>query len=65
MNPQSLTKPKMEDTHGKHDSPRNAQYFANAGKEYMDKCAILPNQRQTIVLMSNADTARKPRTSQR
>ena len=27
----------MEDTHGKHDSPRNAQYFANAGKEYMDK----------------------------
>jgi sterol carrier protein 2 len=27
----------MEETYGKHESPRNAQYFANAGKEYMDK----------------------------
>lgn len=27
----------MEDTYGKHDSPRNAQYFANAGREYMEK----------------------------
>lgn len=30
----------MEDTRGKHDSPRNAQYFANAGREYMDKYAL-------------------------
>jgi sterol carrier protein 2 len=27
----------MEDTFGKHQSPRNAQYFGNAGQEYMDK----------------------------
>lgn len=27
----------MEETRGKHDSPRNAQYFANAGREYMEK----------------------------
>jgi sterol carrier protein 2 len=27
----------MEKTHGKHQSPRNAQYFANAGVEYMKK----------------------------
>jgi sterol carrier protein 2 len=27
----------MEDIGGKHDTPRNAQYFGNAGKEYMDK----------------------------
>lgn len=35
----------MEDTHGKHDSPRNAQYFANAGKEYMDKCVPISKSR--------------------
>lgn len=27
----------MEDTFGRHQSPRNAQYFGNAGQEYMDK----------------------------
>lgn len=27
----------MEDTFGKHDAPRNAQYFGNAGQEYMQK----------------------------
>ena len=35
--PMGLSSQMMEDTHGKHDSPRNAQYFANAGNEYMDK----------------------------
>lgn len=29
----------MEDTYGKHDPPRNAQYFGNAGNEYMQKYA--------------------------
>lgn len=32
----------MEKTHGKHKSPRNAQYFANAGVEYMKKYATFP-----------------------
>jgi hypothetical protein len=31
----------MEDTRGKFDSPRNAQYFANAGREYMEQYATL------------------------
>lgn len=27
----------MEDVYGKHDAPRNAQYFGNAGQEYMQR----------------------------
>ena len=37
--PMSLSTQMMEDTRGRHDSPRNAQYFANAGREYMEKYA--------------------------
>ena len=35
--PMGLSQEIMEDTHGRHDSPRNAQFFANAGTEYMEK----------------------------
>ena len=35
--PMGLSTAMMEDTHGKHDTPRNAQYFGNAGQEYIDK----------------------------
>jgi sterol carrier protein 2 len=35
--PMGLSTQLMEDTRGKHDSPRNAQYFGNAGREYMEK----------------------------
>ena len=35
--PMELATQMMEDTRGKHDSPRNAQYFGNAGREYMEK----------------------------
>lgn len=35
--PMGLSTKMMEDLNGKYDSPRNAQYFANAGKEYMEK----------------------------
>lgn len=31
----------MEETFGKHNSPRNAQYFGNAGQEYMDKYVLI------------------------
>lgn len=31
----------MEETRGKHSSARNAQYFANAGREYMEKLVPL------------------------
>jgi sterol carrier protein 2 len=35
--PMGLSTDLMEETRGKHGSPRNAQYFANAGREYMEK----------------------------
>lgn len=35
--PLDLSVKMMQETRGKHDSPRNAQYFANAGREYMEK----------------------------
>lgn len=35
--PMGLGTKMMEDINGKFDSPRNAQYFANAGREYMQK----------------------------
>ena len=38
--PMGLSTRMMEDTRGKHDSPRYAQYFANAGREYMEKLVI-------------------------
>ncbi|PPJ60596.1 hypothetical protein CBER1_11859 [Cercospora berteroae] len=33
--PMQLSAQVMEEEYGAHDSPRNAQYFANAGREYM------------------------------
>jgi sterol carrier protein 2 len=35
--PMGLSTIMMEKEYGKHASPRNAQYFANAGREYMEK----------------------------
>jgi sterol carrier protein 2 len=35
--PMGLSQNMMEESAGKHDTPRNAQFFGNAGKEYMDK----------------------------
>ncbi|KAH0843250.1 hypothetical protein FOPE_08343 [Fonsecaea pedrosoi] len=35
--PMGLSTKLMEETRGKHDTPTNAQYFANAGLEYMEK----------------------------
>ncbi len=35
--PMGLSTAMMESEFGKHASPRNAQYFANAGREYMEK----------------------------
>ena len=35
--PMGLGTAMMEDTNGKHETPRNAQFFGNAGQEYMDK----------------------------
>lgn len=35
--PMGLSTAMMEDLNGKHNSPRNAQYFGHAGQEYCDK----------------------------
>lgn len=35
--PMGLATGMMEETRGVHGSPRNAQFFANAGREYMEK----------------------------
>lgn len=35
--PMGLSAAMMQEQYGKHDSPVNAQYFANAGREYMEK----------------------------
>lgn len=35
--PMGLSNRMMEETRGKFDTPRNAQLFANAGREYMEK----------------------------
>lgn len=38
--PMELSTRMMEETRGQHDSPRNAQYFGNAGREYMEKYVL-------------------------
>lgn len=38
--PMELPAKMMEDTRGRFDSPRTAQYFANAGREYMEKYIV-------------------------
>ncbi len=55
----------MEETYGKHDSPRNAQYFANAGKEYMEKCVQLPKNMECEYSQFSQGTVPKQKTSQR
>jgi len=37
VSPMGLSQAMMEEVNGKFDTPRNAQMFGNAGKEYMDK----------------------------
>lgn len=41
----------MESEFGKHESPRNAQYFANAGREYLEKF-VPPGIQMPLVLTS-------------
>lgn len=36
-----LSRQMMEDMHGTAPGPPNAQYFGNAGREYMEKCVFL------------------------
>ncbi|KAK5044947.1 hypothetical protein LTR84_010319 [Exophiala bonariae] len=50
----------MEETYGKHDSPRNAQYFANAGREYMEKYGAEPRDFAEIGRVSHEHSSRNP-----
>jgi len=58
--PMGLATQMMEDTHGKHDSPRNAQYFANAGMEYMDKYGAKAEDFAEIGRISHEHSQRNP-----
>lgn len=54
----------MEDTFGKHDAPRNAQYFGNAGQEYMQK-SVQFRDHQSSIVNSELDMVPRPKISQR
>ncbi|KIW67629.1 hypothetical protein PV04_06866 [Phialophora macrospora] len=50
----------MEETRGKHDSPRNAQFFANAGREYMEKYGASARDFAEIARISHEHSSRNP-----
>ncbi|KIW18374.1 hypothetical protein PV08_02662 [Exophiala spinifera] len=50
----------MEDTYGKHNSPRNAQFFANAGREYMEKYGAEARDFAEIGRISHEHSSRNP-----
>ncbi|KAK0843100.1 hypothetical protein LTR03_008900 [Friedmanniomyces endolithicus] len=58
--PMGLSTQMMEDTRGRHDSPRNAQYFANAGREYMEKYGARAEDFAEIARISHEHSQRNP-----
>ncbi|KAL4804439.1 thiolase-like protein [Aspergillus unguis] len=50
----------MEKTYGKHKSPRNAQYFSNAGVEYMKKYGAKAEDFAEIARVSHEHSQRNP-----
>ncbi|KAJ5223911.1 hypothetical protein N7468_008453 [Penicillium chermesinum] len=50
----------MEDTYGKHDSPRNAQYFGNAGQEYIERYGAKAEDFAEIARISHEHSQRNP-----
>ncbi|KAI6843727.1 hypothetical protein KC340_g862 [Hortaea werneckii] len=58
--PMGLSTALMEETRGKHDSPRNAQYFANAGREYMEKYGARAEDFAEIARISHEHSQRNP-----
>ncbi|KAF9885074.1 hypothetical protein FE257_000805 [Aspergillus nanangensis] len=50
----------MEETFGKHPSPRNAQYFGNAGLEYMKKHGAKAEDFAEIARVSHEHSQRNP-----
>nr|OQO27875.1 hypothetical protein B0A51_05188 [Rachicladosporium sp. CCFEE 5018] len=58
--PMGLSTALMEETRGKHGSPRNAQYFANAGREYMEKYGAKAADFAEIARISHEHSQRNP-----
>jgi len=58
--PMGLSAAMMEDTYGKHDSPNTAQYFANAGREYMEKYGAKAEDFAEIGRISHEHSQRNP-----
>ncbi|KAK4942096.1 hypothetical protein LTR10_018132 [Elasticomyces elasticus] len=58
--PMGLGTAMMEETHGKHGSPRNAQFFANAGTEYMEKYGAEARDFAEIARVSHEHSSRNP-----
>ncbi|KIV79599.1 hypothetical protein PV11_07150 [Exophiala sideris] len=58
--PMGLGTALMEETHGKHGSPRNAQFFANAGTEYMEKYGAEARDFAEIARVSHEHSSRNP-----
>ncbi|OCT52058.1 Non-specific lipid-transfer protein [Cladophialophora carrionii] len=50
----------MEETRGKFDTPRNAQFFANAGREYMEKYGATARDFAEIARISHEHSSRNP-----
>ncbi|KAF2641188.1 thiolase-like protein [Massarina eburnea CBS 473.64] len=58
--PMGLSVRMMADTRGVDKSPVNAQYFANAGKEYMEKYGAEPRDFAEIARISHEHSQRNP-----
>ncbi|KIW82604.1 hypothetical protein Z517_05631 [Fonsecaea pedrosoi CBS 271.37] len=58
--PMGLSTKLMEETRGKHDTPTNAQYFANAGLEYMEKYGASARDFAEIGRISHEHSSRNP-----
>ncbi|KAI5367179.1 putative thiolase [Septoria linicola] len=58
--PMELATKLMEDEFGKHESPRNAQYFANAGQEYMRKYGANDDDFAEIGRLSHKHSVNNP-----
>ncbi|GAB7359885.1 hypothetical protein MBLNU230_g7413t1 [Neophaeotheca triangularis] len=58
--PMGLSTQMMEEERGTHGSPRNAQFFANAGREYMEKYGARPEDFAEIARISHEHSQRNP-----
>lgn len=58
--PMGISSGLMEEMFGKHASPRNAQYFANAGREYMEKYGASAEDFAEIARISHEHSQRNP-----